>query len=48
MESIIWKKIDEETHNLNINGVDMGNWNRSQMRHFIQVNSFLVNGMMEI
>lgn len=37
MESIIWKKIDEETHNLNINGVDMGNWNRSQMRHLIQV-----------
>lgn len=37
MESIKWKRLDKETFNLKINGVDMGNWNQSQMRHLIQI-----------
>ena len=36
MEAIEWTKIDQENFNLKINGVDMGKWHLSQMRHFIQ------------
>lgn len=36
MENIIWTRVGKEEHQLKINGVDMGIWDRSKMRHFIQ------------
>ena len=36
MESIEWRRVDKEHHHLFINGVDMGVWDRSRMRHLIQ------------
>lgn len=37
MEAIEWKRIDNEHFKLKLNGVDLGTWHLSQMRHFIQV-----------
>ena len=37
MEAIEWIRIDKEHFRLKINGVDMGKWHLSQMRHFIGV-----------
>ena len=37
MEAIEWKRIDDETFNFKLNGVDLGNWNKSKMRHLIEV-----------
>ena len=36
MEAIEWKRLDNENFNLKINGVDLGTWHLSKMRHFIQ------------
>ena len=43
MEAIEWKKKDKENFNLTINGVDMGVWNLSQMRHFIEVTDNVID-----
>lgn len=36
MENIKWTKIDKEHFQLKINGVEMGTWHQSQMRHLIE------------
>lgn len=36
MESIVWVRKDDEHFALKLNGVDLGTWHLSQMRHFIQ------------
>lgn len=43
MEAIEWIKQDKEHFLLKINGVKMGVWNLSQMRHFIQITDNVID-----